>query len=231
MPGHRPLVRRTIDLTVAAIGAVLGFMAISPAAPASAHTSSTYYYTSSPLGKWPGSHLEPYYVRNGFPSSAYVSRISESDDVWNAASGSSLVEPDFSYSGTTGLTGNFDSPCSISWSGVYYRSLAYLGSGTRAATKACKNTSGITQNFQLSVSITSETPWYTGTGIPSSTQWDLKSLVTHEFGHATAFWGHFTDVCPVSDSRQTMCVGFDARGTTYLRTLGTHDIHTFTGAY
>ena len=220
------MLRRGADFGYVISGMLVVLMALSPTVSASAHPASDYYYSSSPLGKWPSTHTEPFLVRNTFPSSSYVSRISESDNAWNTAPGSSLAEVDFRYDGTTTSTGNFDSPCSISWSGVYWRSISGYG-----ATKACKNSSNVTVNFQISIN--SGKTWYAGTGTPSSSQMDLKSIATHEFGHATGMYGHFLDgpTCRLDSTRNTMCPGFEAQGTTYLRTLETDDKHTFTAAY
>lgn len=38
------------------------------------------------------------------------------------------------------------------------------------------------------ISISSVQPFYTGTGTPGSTQYDLITLVVHEFGHANEFY-------------------------------------------
>lgn len=35
--------------------------------------------------------------------------------------------------------------------------------------------------------------WYTGTGSPSSNQFDMESVMVHEFGHALAALGHSTE--------------------------------------
>ncbi len=76
------------------------------------------------------------------------------------------------------------------------------------------------------------TTWYMGvdSSVPSG-QIDLRSVAVHEFGHSAGFAGHFTETSICSGStRQTMCQGTPA-GTSYRRTLETHDKHTFVSAY
>lgn len=90
----------------------------------------------------------------------------------------------------------------------------------------------------------------------SSQQMDFQAVATHELGHATGFAAHFPEgpvkttdcdnsstdpgrMCRPADcsanlrSRETMCQGSPKIGqdTIYLRTLGSHDKHTFLGAY
>jgi hypothetical protein len=81
--------------------------------------------------------------------------------------------------------------------------------------------------------------WYTGSGGPLASQYDLRSVAAHEFGHATGFMpsinmGHFsaTDAaCTVADpNKDTMCAGASP-GTVWKRDLASHDIHTVEAAY
>lgn len=75
--------------------------------------------------------------------------------------------------------------------------------------------------------------WYTGvsTNVPSSAL-DLRSVSSHEFGHATGFFPHFdpNDVDCSSADRETMCESLPA-GVSYFRTLEEHDKHTVADAY
>lgn len=83
------------------------------------------------------------------------------------------------------------------------------------------------------------TDWYTNssTQVPSG-KVDLRSVIVHEFGHAGGFGigggsnnNHFSgsSICS-GESRQTMCSGIPS-GTSYKRSLESHDEHTFASAY
>jgi hypothetical protein len=59
---------------------------------------------------------------------------------------------------------------------------------------------------------------------------------TYYYGAATAFYSHFTltrrECAGEFEDANTMCSGSSyAIGSTYLRSLETHDIHTLLGAY
>jgi hypothetical protein len=69
--------------------------------------------------------------------------------------------------------------------------------------------------------------WYLGSGSPGGL-YDGRSALTHELGHVGGFSGHFADAC--SGTINTMCPTV-AAGTTHMRTLESHDEHTFDGAY
>ncbi|HET7735061.1 MAG TPA: hypothetical protein VFK52_03740 [Nocardioidaceae bacterium] len=95
--------------------------------------------------------------------------------------------------------------------------------------------------FQISFERTPEIngangTWYSGAQEVPNNQWDLRSIVTHEAGHATGFLGHFTDAeaCPnpLTTEWETMCYGTGLLiGTRILRTLDNHDLHTIGSAY
>lgn len=80
--------------------------------------------------------------------------------------------------------------------------------------------------------------WYKGADpdrIPLR-RYDLQSVATHEFGHATGLYWHFNDpglntgdeICRAGLDRDTLCQGL-SRGSADERSLGTHDLHTFRG--
>lgn len=65
----------------------------------------------------------------------------------------------------------------------------------------------------------------------------MRSTAAHEWGHWTGWFGpdgaHYAedgDECPSNSSRHTMCPRLPD-GTTYMRSLESHDIHTFNDAY
>lgn len=86
---------------------------------------------------------------------------------------------------------------------------------------------------RFSMSIDAARTWYAGTGTPGSAQIDVFSVVSHEAGHATGWAGHFSLTESIGDDnagQATMCPSVSP-GTVRLRTLSSHDIHTFTAAY
>lgn len=75
--------------------------------------------------------------------------------------------------------------------------------------------------------------WFTGSSatVPSGS-YDLRSAAVHEFGHSVGFRYHFTSIntdCEGSDMH-TMCAGLPS-GTSYKRSLESHDAHTVKDAY
>jgi hypothetical protein len=83
---------------------------------------------------------------------------------------------------------------------------------------------------------TSQSAWYTGESetMPSEEHTDLRSVLTHEFGHATGWSGHYSEsyqgVCPETTNRAVMCEPI-IRGTSWQRDLQADDVHTFEAAY
>jgi hypothetical protein len=78
--------------------------------------------------------------------------------------------------------------------------------------------------------------WYTGTGDPSANQGDLWGALTHEFGHATGFNGHFSNTYESSicayhlEYRETMCE-YMVRNSRKERNPSNHDAETLQKAY
>lgn len=210
-----------------AIVAFVTTFSFGVASEASAHTPSTFYTT----GKWSNGNLIHFYVRSGFPSTAYTSGINYGANQWNAIFDGAT--PRFQNAGATTATGNFDSPCSSTFNGIYWRDIDYLSPAFVAYTRLCTSTSIGTSKFQMSIDAAG-TPWYTGTaGTIGSSYVDLYSTTSHEFGHASSWVGHFSDsesICTPNSSQATMCPNIDD-GTTWIRTLDTHSIHTFQAAY
>lgn len=209
------------------IGFILSF-ALSIPLTAQAHSPSTFYTGAG--GRWPSYSNVYFLVRSGFPSSSYTTAINNGFNQWNEAE-PAAIGPDFFNNGSTTVTGNADAPCSATYNGIYWRDLDYLGPGVLGYTPHCENLSGTVTRF--SMSIDADRAWYAGTGTPSSSQYDLFSVVSHEGGHATGWAGHFStteSICDDNASQATMCPTVSP-GTVRLRTLSTHDIHTFASAY
>jgi hypothetical protein len=89
-------------------------------------------------------------------------------------------------------------------------------------------------------------PWYMSSGEAPGEETDLWSVAAHEFGHA-AGWrsSHYARNDPACErflqdpdtgqtyenlARETMCASIPP-GTSYQRSLGEHDLHTFTRVY
>lgn len=209
------------------LGLLLPVLLLSPQF-AQAHSASTFY--SGGGGVWASGIWVNWYSK-GFPSSSYVDRLKNGSAQWNAASGSSSAEPDFSYVGGTS-TGP-SSPCSASLNGAYWYNLDPLvGEYVLGYTPFCKNTSGRVYRFTMYIDSTQS--WYTGTGDSVGTfTADLWSVASHEFGHATGWYGHYSTsetICENNGSQATMCRTIHL-GTVRMRTLADHDIHTFNAAY
>lgn len=220
-----PTLRISRDVLCALAGAAVAVIMLT-SSPAVAHAPGTYYYSSSPAGIWPDNHTEGFFIRNTFPVSAWTTRIVSSASAWTNAAGTDTVDPDFSYAGLTTATGDFDHPCNVSWSGVYYHN---PGTDLLGQVKWCKSGSTL---ISFSLAMSSAISWYTGTGTPPLNQYDSQGATTHEFGHATGWAGHLpTGDCPtLSSSQPTMCEVLIDNDAKY-RTLELHDTHTFDAAY
>ncbi|MCC6192753.1 MAG: hypothetical protein IT318_27345 [Anaerolineales bacterium] len=64
--------------------------------------------------------------------------------------------------------------------------------------------------------------WYAGTGTPSSGQYDLWSVLTHEFGHGSGLYDHSTSGSCSGTGGPTMCPSISATST-HWRTLEQED--------
>lgn len=69
-----------------------------------------------------------------------------------------------------------------------------------------------------SIVMDSAESWYAGTGVPSSTQYDLQSATTHEFGHLLGLDHTAGIYCPGNTNNATMCLSIN-KGQYYMRTL------------
>jgi hypothetical protein len=115
---------------------------------------------------------------------------------------------------------------------IHYEPLTGAEAGWLAATRSCWNaTTGELWRFEIVVD--RNDPFYTGGGTPPGNQYDLWSVLSHEFGHATGL-EHWDDANPMcSDGgivRHTMCPTIPI-GETWMRTVEPHDIHTFHNTY
>ena len=105
--------------------------------------------------------------------------------------------------------------------------------GAIGNTPVCATSTTITD---MTIQMDDNANWYVLSGTPSGSQYDLRSVTIHEFGHANGFFGpnngHFLasdSVCTTSPIH-TMCSGISP-GTTYKRTLESHETSLLTAGY
>jgi len=213
------------SLSSAAIFAIVAFgaaLAFTSATEVQAHTASAHYSSewSSDVNYNIGfRHL-------GFNNSTFTNSVHAADNPWDSVSGNWF---DFNWGIQNATVTTWGGCLTVPTGGVW------VGTGNISALgseSTCTNAAGITRS---SITIDRIGPlWHQGssTSVPSNS-YDLRSVLIHEFGHASGFAGHFshssiTD-CTGSD-RNTMCSGLP-KGTSYKRSLESHDKHTIANAY
>jgi hypothetical protein len=111
--------------------------------------------------------------------------------------------------------------------------------GVLGRTFMCWSGSGAQSFISMQVRFDSAENYFTGSGTPASNQPDLRSVATHELGHGTGFGvgapnshfnGNDSTICAFNSTEQTMCPTH-LLGSTWQRSLGEHDQHTFAAAY
>ena len=197
-------------------------LAIGAGSSADAHTATAYFTKT-----W---DADPYYafgqLNAPFNTSEAKYAIHSGDDPWNSVYGSSL---DFQWSGNeNGHVFWQGTSCSTAPSNGLWIMTDDLGS--LAIENTCFEGGAI---IKSTIRFDNVGPsWYTGvsTSVPSGES-DVRSVSVHEFGHAAGFAGHFAGTPDCSgSSRQTMCANVPS-GTSYIRTLESHDKHTIASAY
>lgn len=187
---------------------------------AHAHDPNAHYTQ----GRWPIGVYEPYFIATGVPDLARVNTsIVNGANAWNAVN-----EPmHFSYQGRSSQSILVNQCPGNGHSYVFQRPLAI--SQRLAETYTC-----LSGGFINATVITFDNEaWYSDTGQPPANAPDRWSVSSHEFGHGTGFANHWpadSSRCTYSSTRLTMCPNHFL-GTTWDRTLGDHDIHTFQAAY
>lgn len=203
-------------------GPILAVLAVlASSGVAYAHDAATYY----PAPRWPNGVFEPYFIATGVPDLARVNTsIVNGANAWNA-----LNEPmDFSYQGRSAQSILVNQCPANGHSYVFQRPLDGVG-GRAAETYRCSS-GGFTNSFVMTFD---NEPWYSDTDNPPANNPDRWGMSAHEFGHATGFSGHWDALstrCGYSSKQLTMCPS-QFNGTTWWRTPGDHDIHTFQAAY
>ncbi len=93
------------------------------------------------------------------------------------------------------------------------------GAGATLATTTRTSSNGIIS--RMTIKFDSGESWYTGSGTPSSTQYDLRSAATHEFGHGLGLSHTQSSFCTSSildSAKPTMCASLQ-KAKTYPRSL------------
>jgi hypothetical protein len=202
-------------------------LALGLLAPASgrAHTASTYY-----PNRWQTTS-QVWNFTQGFPTGAFRTRVRDGVAQWNN------IGANFRFN-EGGQVANYSSTtCPTSGrNGVHYRTIDGSG-GTLAETLMCFGAGAMSS---ANIAFDSQESWYTATLVPTGSQRDAWSVATHEWGHATGFYGpyangHFNpaeSIC-TAGSPQTMCPTYVPPTATdpKMRTVSGHDTHTFSAAY
>lgn len=207
----------------ASFGLCVSLIALVNEHPAAAHDPAVQYPS-----KWPAPTSAQQFSFTPSVPTAYKAAVVAGAQPWNDRGERTWFFPgpdvnDFPSHGSGGYCTTLTS------NAIHVEPLDGAG-GAAAYTYDCSIGSVI---INTQIQIDQAEAWYSGTGTPPWNQIDLQSAMTHEWGHATGA-AHLTgsDVCApgYGPSDETMCPGF-LYGTTYARTLGPHDIHTFENAY
>lgn len=243
--------RRGTRLATLIVIAITAQTTMTPSAVAH-DWESRYNYTASQDGRWyhSGARMPNIGVRVTMASPPWSSRTSDAAKRWDML-GQTL---DFVWRGQ-----QTDWPTTCTTRKDYNENVIYRGtwdgrwsSGDNendlAVTTVCRDTT-TKEAITFHMIVDSAERWFTGeegstpVGNGIADEFDLFSVLTHEFGHAggwtypSSTGGHFreddTSTCLVADivaEKQTMCGRIDLEST-YGRTLGEHDQHVFVGAY
>jgi hypothetical protein len=203
-------------------------IALGSVMPLGAHTASTYY----PLEWLTDQTYSLGYLEPQINTSTARTSIHTGPAQWNAVSGGTL---EFTFSGTVTPSHTWESISVCNTIGNVWV-ISRVLSGLAGNTTNCGNGTNITKST-IQFHDTATGNWYVGSGTPGNNpsgglQTDLRSISTHEFGHAMGFRSsHFSVVDLACQSPiHTMCSGYTA-GSTYKRSTEIHEEHTFAAAY
>lgn len=215
-----------------------------------AHSGSTY------VSAWNTNVNEDYYIDNNVPSEMRQAVRDGAIEFSDRAQGKSVAFIDRGVKVESGNTldcgDQFDSVVFAASDAALFNLIATregTGQHVFGYTTLCV-VGGYATKFVITlVTNPGDGGWKYGTAHPASDEWDLRSVTTHEFGHAIGFYKiascasgsgsvrHFCEddetTCPSDNSlRQTMCPGRRGNiGTDYRRTTEGHDQHTLANAY
>lgn len=172
------------------------------------------------------------------------SNAKEGMRTWNAVSGRFT----FKYSDLTLLPGPNTKVCEkFNLDGITYSRVEMLnldGPGGYAGVTAVCNRAGSNippgqkgRAAYFDIFMDALQGWHYGEKAPPARLYDFQGAVTHELGHATGWGPHYNDrnaaagICNVTVVAETMCNANYAGNFFFVRTLGSHDMHTFSNAY
>jgi hypothetical protein len=238
-------VQRSDRLALALFATALVAFTLLGVRPAGAHFGSQWYYE-----KWGDTNVN-WRFTDSFPGpigGAFRDRVKDGAREWNQA-GTPVQfvhdTPDYAD-----FFNGCPMPPDVTYQhdGIHWKNINFAVYGP-AFTRACVQSESATVLHNFQMTLDSDDPdwdWYKGTGDPPTDEFDVWSVVAHEFGHATGFGrgqsreDHFSSdasECDESDlpHRQTMCDILipitREMGRTYRRSLESHDQHTLSNAY
>jgi len=236
--------RERAGLVAGCIALAASLVALVGVLPAYAHTWQDYYRYGTYTSRWDVGEIRWHFDTNYWnQGTAFRDRAREATAVWSGVLSNGYVQ--FKEMDTLG-SGTYEQ-CSYN-ARVNYLRHAQL-TGPAAVTWYCYRPAPNGDEWSVTgfaITLDSEpafgdgTPatWYSGTGTGGSTQVDLLSALTHEFGHAGGHAVHFDEpaLCPTvasadHSSAPTMCAGVWYGNDTNRRTLEDHDVHTMQAAY
>ncbi len=210
--------RGRLRLSLIFMGAVIGLMA---AGPAWAHTATVHY---APV--WSTAQRGAVTIYNDSTvTGSFFNRVIGGAVTWDRV-GTSF---NYTYKGSANLSKNVCDTASRGKNLLY--KAPFDGAGkTAAVTETCFTSTNI---VRFTMRFDSAEKWHTSTSTTVPRGYlDLSSVATHEFGHATGWRSHVSEsaLCAYGSGQQTMCPSTYS-GTSYQRSLGSHDKHTFDAAY
>lgn len=186
--------------------------------------------------KWPNDRNVNIVFDNGFPAGDPRAQAIDGADSWSDRGDG--LSPRFVPNGQSEGSSPY-SEC-VGPNALFWRDLSAdkpsFPSTVVAFTPGCRDGEGHFLGFSMIYDNDppERFPWYFGDGEVPNGRIDFESLATHEFGHATGFFGHFGDgsaECPNGPAIETMCPAYTFEAQSAWRTLENHDIHTLLNTY